>query len=135
MGKYTSLQLDVFSVFASQAWKDEAIITVPDNVPQGAEGKDYIRVSVLASGRGINRASASGVVMVDIFTSAGRGPSAAAVIADTLDSYLANKQLATAAAGVTQFGSSSFAPKGADPANATLFRSTFTIPFNYFGVL
>ena len=134
MGKYTALQLDVFSVFASQAWKDEEILTVPDNVVQGAEGKDYIRVSVLASGRGVNRASTSGLVMIDIFTSAGNGPSAGALIADTLDDFLANKQLATSASGVTQFGSSSFAPKGADPANATLFWSTFTIPFNYFGV-
>lgn len=135
MGKYTALQLDIFSVFALQAWKDENILTVPDNVVQGAVGKDYIRVSVLASGRGINRASASGLVMIDIFTSAGNGPSASAVIADRLDEFLANKQLSTSSAGVTQFGAGSFAPKGADPANTTLFRSTFTIPFNYFGVL
>jgi hypothetical protein len=135
MGKYTALQLDVFSVFASQAWQDGMILTVPDNVVQGADGKDYIRVSVLASGKGANRASTSGLVLIDIFTSAGNGPSAAAAIADKLDDFLANKQLATSSSGVTQFGSSSFAPEGADPANATLFRSTFTIPFNYFGVL
>ena len=134
MGKYAALQADIFSVFASQAWQDEQIVTVPSNVVQGADSKDYIRVSILASGKGVNSASASGLVMIDIFTSAGGGPSAATLIADKLDGFLCNKQLSTTSNGVTQFLASSFAPKGADSANATLYRSTFTIPFNYFGV-
>jgi len=134
MGKYENLQKDVFSVFADDAWVAEGIKTYPANVQATDTGDEFVRVSIIPSGFGINLKSVSGVVIIDIFISAGKGPNRASLIADKLDLYLVGKSLSTQADAVTQFRHSVMAYDGLDTDNKTLFRSTYTIQFSYFGV-
>lgn len=134
MGKYEALESDVFSIFASQTWKNENIKTYPVNFVTVNPGAEFIRVSVIPSGDGINIKSVSGLFSVDIFTSAGNGPRRASLIADKLDQYLVGKVLTTSLNGTTQFASSNMRHVGVDKDNPALFRSIYQIPFNYFGV-
>jgi hypothetical protein len=133
MGKYADLEKDIFSVFATVLWKAEKIKTYPANVQAISTGESFIRVSIIPSGSGINLKSISGVVIIDIFISAGSGPNSASLIADKLDTYLVGKSLSTQTGRVTQFQNSSLAPIGTDPDNPTLYRSSYTIQFSYFG--
>lgn len=134
MGKYEALEKDVFSIFGSAEWKAEKVLTEPANFVSTTTGSEFIRVNVLPSGKGINRISASGVLIIDIFTPAGSGPKRAALIADKLDKHLVAKTIQLGE-GSTQFGDSSFTPIGKDKADSTRFLSSYTISFNYFGVL
>jgi hypothetical protein len=135
MGKYLDLQADIFSVFASVAWTAENIKTFPVNYV-GVGGAEYIRVDVVASGDSqVNLPySSAGLIIIDIFTSAGDGPTRASTIADKLDSYLAGKTLKTTSNGSTQFMSSSLVNLGNDKDNPSLSHSKFSIPFTFFGV-
>lgn len=133
MSKYQALNKDVFSIFGSVAWKALNIKTFPDN--HKADAAEYIRISILPNGAGINLSSISGILIIDIFTSAGAGPRRASFIADSLDSFLVGKSVETSEGHVTQFINSAFMPRGLDRDNPTLYRSSYTIPFNYFGVL
>jgi hypothetical protein len=134
MGKYQSLEKDIFSIFAATTWVNEDIPTYPQNFIGVIGGKDYLRVSIIASGEGINLQSSSGILKIDIFTKAGQGPSSANVIADKLDKYLVGKSINLLNNNVTQFGKSSLNPIGVDTANKSLYRNQYSIPFNYFGV-
>lgn len=133
MGKYTALEDNVFDVFDSAEWKALSIPTFPTNFVVDDAGIPFIRVNILPASRGINLVSVSGMLMIDIFTSAGEGPNPAFDIADKLDTFLQGKNL-DAGNGNTQFHSSSFGVKGPDVDDPTLFRTTYSIPFNYFGV-
>jgi len=135
MGKYTELETDVFSIFSSNKWKSEKILTYPNNFVITGNSKEFIRVSIIPSGKGINRLSVSGVLIIDIFTSAGEGTRKVSLIADTLDKYLVGKAIVTATNNNTQFGYSSLSMSGFDGDNPALFRSSYSIPFNFFGVL
>lgn len=132
MGKYEALTKDIFSIFGSTQWITENVKTIPANFVYPPGQKTFIRVSVLPSGKGINLVSASGVLIVDIFTPAGEGPQPAMLIADKLDRHLAAQSVLTGESR-TQFGSSAFDLKGIDSADSTLFRSVYTLPFSYFG--
>lgn len=134
MGRYANIEQDVYSIFASTSWVATLIKTFPSNFVPKEPGSEFVRVSVIPSGAALNRISASGILIIDIFIPAGSGSKRAALIADTLDNFLVNKTIATGA-GSTQFGVSSLAHKGADKANPTLHVSSYTIPFNLFGVL
>lgn len=133
MAKYEVIFSSVFSVFAKPEWVLEEIETIPSNFTKGTRGTEYISVSVLPSGPGINLNSASGILIVDIYTAAGEGPMRAAVIAGRLDAYFVGKSILTGNNRL-QFGASSFAPKSIDSADPTLYRSAYSIPFNYFEV-
>lgn len=134
MGKYERIQADVFSIFSQLAWKAEQIKTYPVNYISVTQESEYIRVSIVPTGKGINLVSSSGLVLIDIFISAGNGPRRASLIADKLDKYLVGKNIITQDTVNTQFGQSSLVNKGLDPDNPTLYASTYSIPFNYFGV-
>jgi hypothetical protein len=134
MGKYADLDSDIFSVFGSQSWQDENIKTFPSNIIESNAGDEYIRVQILPSGSGVNLDSVAGIMIIQIFISAGKGPSRASFIADKLDKYLVGKSLTTSGNGVTQFQNSSVKPDGIDKDNSLLYRSSYTIYFNYFGV-
>jgi hypothetical protein len=134
MGKYEALETDVFSVFSQQSWKNENIKTFPVNFVTVNPGNEFIRVSVLPSGDGINIKSVSGLFVVDIFTPAGNGPRRTSLIADKLDQYLVGKVLTTSLNGSTQFLNSTLRSVGLDRDNPSLYRSIYQIPFNYFGV-
>jgi hypothetical protein len=133
MGKYSALQTDIFSVFNSVAWNAELIRTVPVNYNGESVGNEYIRVVIIPEHKGLNLKSASGILSIDIFTPAGDGPNRTSFIADKLDDYLVGKSLSTVS-GVTQFDRSNLQPFGVDKANPTLYRSIYSITFNYFGV-
>lgn len=133
MNSYMSIQEDLFSLFNSNSWKAENIKTFPNNFTAVDAGSEFIRASIISSGTGINLKSKSGVLLIDIFTSAGSGPKSASLIADKLDKYFVGKTLSTHSGAVTQFSNSSFDFRGLDKDNPTLYRSGYTIPFNYFG--
>lgn len=133
MAKYSNLLDDVYSVFGTNEWSGESILTFPENFTGNVPGKEYIRVHILPNGEGINLQSVSGQVIIDIFVPAGGGPSRVSTIADRLDIYLVGKSINTGS-GVTQFQNSSLSNFGPDKANGGLFRSMYSISFNYFGV-
>jgi hypothetical protein len=135
MGKYASLEKDVFSVFAGASWKSRKINTYPSNYMAQDAGSDFIKVSVLPSGDGINLKSVSGVVLVDIYVQSGTGPARGHVLADELDSYLTGKSFSNQTGSTTQFFKSSLSQLGLDPDNQSLYRFQYTIPFSHFGVL
>jgi hypothetical protein len=131
--RYQEIQSAIFQVFATPAWKAELIETLPVNftIPSGVDY--FIRVNILPSGRGVNRISASGLVIINIHIRDGNGPSKAVEIADRLDAYLMTKSFTTAS-GTVQFNTSSFAAKSrSDALNFAVFE--YSIPFNFFGVL
>lgn len=136
MGKYSSLQSDIFSIFGTIGWKTEGVFTMPSNFVASDAGDEYIRVSIVANGD--NKAnplnSVSGQLLIDIFTPAGFGPNRTNLIADKLDKYLAGKLIQTTSGGNTQLAGSTLALLGNDSANPSLYRSIYTIVFNYFGI-
>lgn len=134
MGKFETLQSDIFSVFGSASWVNEDIKTVPENFVLTITNSEYIRVAILPGTISeVNINSISGQLMIDIFTPAGKGPLRAYQIADKLDEYLNGKTVKTGE-GSTQFRASSLNSIGQDVDNKSLFRSLYTISFNYFGV-
>jgi len=135
VGKYTDLETDIFSIFASNTWKSEKIKTYPNNFILTGNPKEFIRVTIIPSGKGVNRLSVSGVVIIDIFTLAGEGTRSLSLIADTLDNYLGGKVITLLSGRATQFGISTMTISGFDTDNPSLFRAHYTIPFNFFGVL
>ena len=134
--KYTALHGDVYSIFGSEEWINEGIKTFPQNFVGSNLGSEYIRVSILASGLNIASMprSTAGQVIIDIFVPAGDGLKRAAQIADKLDTYLAGKVIKTSTTGMTQFGVSSFSPRGDDVVDKNLYRASYSISFNFFGV-
>jgi hypothetical protein len=134
MGKYLKLQEDIFSIFNGTPWKAEQIKTYPANFTLVGAGNEFIRVSIVASEFGINLNSTAGILLIDIFISAGNGPRQISLIADKLDLYLVGKSVETQLGYVTQFSNSSLDMRGLDRDNPSLFRAVYTIPFNYFGV-
>ena len=135
MGKYTKLQDDIFSIFSDAAWVAEDLKTYPTDFVANDSTSEFIRVNIIASGDGINLSSISGILMIEIYVSAGRGPSRANFIADRLDVYLVGKSFDNAAPSSTQFMNSSMSYVGRDADNQALSRYHYSIPFNYFGVL
>lgn len=134
MGKYANIVSDVFTVFGSAEWTAENIKTLPVNYV-GIDIKDeFLRVSVIPSGTGVNLQSISGQLIVDIFTKAGNGPSRPFAIADKLDEYLVGTTLMTQSGVATQFFGSSMSVVGQDKDDPTLFRMTYSVPFTYFEV-
>lgn len=134
MTKYKNILLKVFSIFDSDSWKATNIKTFPSNFVTKNSGSEFIRVSVLPNGSSINIASASGLLIIDIFTPAGKGPSRALEIADTLDSFILAKVIHVSNANSLQFKTSSLGLTSVDSDNPSLCMTSYTIPFNFFGV-
>lgn len=135
MGKYTELETDVYSIFSTAAWKAEKISTYPNNFIVTKNVSNFIRVNIIPSGKGVNVSSVSGILIIDIFTIAGEGTKTISLIADKLDQYLKAKTIVTSGHNATQFLGSALSFVGSDSADPSLFRSTYTIPFNFYGVL
>ena len=135
MGKYQDVIDDVFSVFSAPGWLAESIPTYPQNHIPINPGDEFIRVSIVPSSYlSTSRSSLSGQLIIDIFTVAGNGPSRSFAIADILDQYLLNKYLNTSGNGATQFIGSAMGNGDLDRDNPSLYRSIYTINFNYTGV-
>ena len=133
MGKYANLEADIYSIFASTLWKAENIKTAPMNFVSMKTGDEFIRVSIVPSGSGINLNSISGLLIIDIFISAGKGSKRLFAIADKLDAYLVGKSLSTVSNKITQFSNSAVSILGNDKDDPSLYRAAYNIPFNYFG--
>lgn len=134
MGKHAQATMDVFSIFGKTEWVTAfgANKTFPQDFTGG--GDEFIRISVILSGTGVNRVSASGVLIIEIYTTAGLGPARQNVIADLLDSFLENKSVITEGGKSTQFQNSALMPLGTDKANPALAKARYELPMNYFGV-
>jgi hypothetical protein len=134
MGKYAIVMGDIFSVFDAAGWQSENIKTYPQNhIPIEAPA-EWLRVSIVPSSFLSTLDSISGQLIIDIFTSAGNGPKRPFEIADLLDQYLTGKYLETGGEGATQFLNSSMGDGTLDADNPSLYRSIYTISFNYTGV-
>jgi hypothetical protein len=136
MNKYSSLYKDVYSIFGAIGWMTEGIKTVPENFVGSSIGNTYVRVAIVASGQTVVNPprSVAGQLMIDIFIPAGGGSNETTRIADKLDDYLAGKTIKTNDGGSTQLGYSNLVSMGNDKANPSLYRSSYSIPFNYYGI-
>lgn len=134
MGKYSSIDKSIYSVFSTPAWLAESIKTVPANYNGTGLGNEYLRVSIVP-GSSFAYAnmpkSSAGQLIIDIFAPFGEGSARISTIADLLDTYLVSKSFAVTN-GKTQFSASSLAHLGKDSANPSLYRSSYSISFNYF---
>jgi hypothetical protein len=129
MGQYSDLESSIFSIFNKPDWISKNIKTFPNNYVAKEPGEEFLRVSILPSGAGINIASKAGLIIIDLFTPAGEGPNRASLLADSLDEFLVGKMVDN-----TQMQGSSMQHLGIHNDNPTLFHSQYSIPFNYFGV-
>jgi len=133
MNRFKDIQASIFSLFTLSEWTTHSINTYPANFIPDTAGQSYIRIKILPSSIGIDKNSKRGIILIDIFTLLGTGPSDYMEIADKLNSLLENKVLTTAS-GVVQLSNSAMADLGIDPDNQTLYRVQYSIPFNYYGV-
>lgn len=132
MGRFTAAQEGIFKVFASPEWQARAIPTFPQDVTP--IGDSYVLVTSLFSGSGPNGASLSGLLIAEIYTAYGEGPLSANTIADALDTALSQKTVQLNPTTNVQFGVGQLVHKGRDKDNESLTRSSFSVPFHYFGV-
>jgi|GEM_PF-1412175 len=132
--KYSNLETDIYSIFDTTKWKSEGILTKPNNYTSSNNSDEFLRITVIPSGKSVNKESVSGLLLIEIFVSAGKGSKRAFEIADTLDQYLEGKTLKTNLLGSTQFTFSVCAPDGYDKDDPSLYRYEYNISFNYFGV-
>lgn len=128
------LETAIFSVFNSSNWKAENIKTYPDNFIELNSGNEFIRVSIIPSGNSLNLKSKSGLLLIDIFTSAGNGPKRSTEIADKLDTYFIGKNILSGNYSLQFPTGSSLGQGKQDSANPSLYRVTYSIPFNLIGV-
>jgi hypothetical protein len=133
MGKYVQLENAVFSIFDSATWKSENIKIYPSNFFAVNPGNEFIKMTIIPGSPGLNLISVSGQLILDIFTPAGNGPRRPTLIADKLDEYLSGKSITTPN-GTVQFSSSNFSSSGVDADNASLYKSIYAIPFQFYGV-
>ena len=133
MQKFDSIQKSVMSIFGAASWTSNSIKTFPENFVGSVPENEYIRINILPHGEGINLNSVSGVLMIDVFVPSGEGILRRGQIADLLDVQLVGKVI-TSSGGIIQFGKSSMSSEGVDKDNPSLFRSIYTVPFNFFGV-
>lgn len=134
MGKYSNIDSNVYSIFGLTSWIAEKIKTYPANFVAIDRPSEFIKVSIIPSGPGINLNSVSGVIIIDIYVPAGKGPQRASLIADKLDTYLSGQTLYPTNACI-QLLTSSVSVNGVDKEDPSLYRTTYTIPFNYFEVM
>jgi hypothetical protein len=135
MGKYSNIQNKIFSIFNQTEWKAEEIKTIPVNFTGVNSSSEFIRVSIIPGSPGANRASISGILMIEIFAKAGEGPKRVFAIADILDSYLEFETLFPFNGVAIQFKHSNTDNGILDTDNPSLFKLTYTIPFIYTEVL
>jgi len=131
MGKYATLETDVYSIFGSDSWRAEKILARPSNFMAISKADTFIRVSVIPGNAGINVNSISGLLLIEIFIPAGKGNKMAFEIADTLDDHLVGRSVKTGQ-GTTQFQNSTCTPSGNDKVDQALFMYEYSIPFSYY---
>ncbi len=134
MGKFASLEKDIFDLIEANKAAFSSFKIYPSNFVSVNPGNKFLRVTVIPTGPGINLKSVSGILSVDIYLPVGEGPRNTSLTADQIDTYLVGKSYSTSGNGTLQFGNSSLAPGSIDRDSPSLYRSTYTIPFNFYGV-
>jgi hypothetical protein len=135
MGKFIDLQTELFNIIEANKSAFGTVKVYPANFVSVNPGNNFLRVTVIPTGPGINLRSVSGLVTVDIYVPVGEGPKSTSLIADQMDTYLVGKSFNTLGNnGTLQFSNSSLAPGTIDRDSPGLYRSTYSIPFNFFGV-
>lgn len=130
MSKYSSLETAVYSIFASDGWQILDLKAYPSNfITNNTE--EYLRITILPASNGVNLNSVEGIILIDIFTIGNSGTKRIYQIADILDDFLLGKVLYTNPDNIQLFGST-LNLKGLDTANASLYRTTYTINFKFF---
>ena len=130
MGKYSDIDTGIHTIFSTTQWKSNNIATYPSNF-ENINGSEFLRVSIIPAGRGLNIRSISGILNIEIFSPSGKGPKRFYTISDTLDAYLVGKSKSTTT-GVVQFENSALDLRGLDKANPTLYMALYSIPFNFY---
>jgi hypothetical protein len=122
MSKYSEIRDSIFSKITN--FTDLSFY--PDNF--GELKANTARVSIVLSDSTIHE-TVYGLLIIDIFITAGEGPSKLYSIADELDTLLLKKTV-----GHLQFFTSAMTPRGYDIDNPTLFRGQYQLNFSYFKV-
>jgi len=132
MAKYKEIETDIYSIFDTSQWKAENIKTIPINFVPTNLGNEYIRVGIVLSDSTFF--SGRGIIIIDIFVPTGTGSKRAIEIADKLDSYFLSKTLSTSTGKVIQGFTSNLNGGNPDRDNVSLFKTTYNLNFNYYGV-
>ena len=127
MPKFVDAQRDLEGAFASSSW---TIPTVPANYQAPNNATEFVRVNVLpgAGNSTYGGAADSGMLRVDIYVPSGLGLSRVFEVADLLDA-LVSRQVFT---NGTQTGASTVTAMSIDPANAGLFRASYSVPYRHY---
>jgi len=128
MPRYLGAEQDIFSIFATAEWNTEGIKAYPSTIVPDNPGQEYIRISIVPSGQGLNYNSVSGLLLIDIFTARAQGPKRPMQVADILDTHFNVK-----ISGNSQFMSSSLGKTSQDRDDPALCMTSYSIAFNYFG--
>lgn len=129
---YTDVVNAVYTYISGVFWSAQSIKTIPDNVSLDNPGAEYIRVTILPNGKGVNMISKSGLIMIDIFTEPGKGQSRSLQIANMLDQLFQNKYTEVSTGKSIQFGSSSVRTSVGSDSH---YRSIYSLPFSFNGVI
>jgi len=131
---FDKLRQDIYSVFASTAWKYNNIKVYPENY-QGNIGSQlpYIRLTIIPGSASLDSFSLkkrlSGRIVLSVFVDNTAGDKDLYSVADLLDDYFQGKTLTNG----TQFGPSTVVPLGIDKVNSSIYRGDYSINFNTYG--
>lgn len=125
-GRFTKANQAVFDVIKDIAWEAAGIQVFPNNFTEKVKLPNFLRVTVIDSGPGVNPYSASGLLIVDIFTEANQGPLQGTKIADAIDMIFSNNTH-----GNLQCYQGTLTPSGIDKDNPGLYRFIFSVRFTY----
>jgi hypothetical protein len=130
MSKYTTILMDVESMFASPSWLLDNISAYPSNYMVPSQKSEFVKIEVLPLNEDISygRAGITGKIIIQVYTKANQGTKRLMEIADLLDNILQNKHLASG----TKTQASSLSVLGIDQDNPELFRGDYSVDFNYY---
>jgi len=131
MNRFEEITHDIHLLFGSQAWQDNAIKTLPSNFVDETTN-EYIRIGVVINTLQ-NTNNAHGVINIEIFVPSGSSLKRTMQIADMLNLLLGRK-LHNLSKGSIQFGLGSLGTGARCPDAASLYRTLYTIPFNFYEV-
>jgi hypothetical protein len=131
MSKFSSLEKGIYTVFGNKSWTDLEIPTIPSNFIYEKEG-EFVRINIIPSDSSVNLASLGGMLIIDIFTEVNLGTRRAVELADLLDEFLFSKNVLYSETENIQFFNSNLVHNSVDPDDPSLFRSTYTIQFQFF---
>ena len=130
MARLESITSDIFSIFGSLEWTTLGIPTYPQNFVNNDSLDEFVRVS-FAIGPGASSVTASqGLMKVEIYTPVGQSIDRAVEIGENLNNLFERLTI-----GGLQFMHPELSHTNQEfEEDPTLFRSLYSISFNYYGV-